>query len=70
MKARGITATSGRQLRSCEGGMAIHHATTPAKTRMKATRSRRRGDNQSAQTANAAKTTASPSRNSGHGRFE
>ena len=50
--------------------MAIHHATTPAKTRMKATRSRRRGDNQSAQTANAAKITASPSRNSGHGRFE
>ena len=37
---------------------------------MKATRIAPRGDNQSAQTANAAKTIASPSRNSGHGRFE
>ena len=50
--------------------MDIHHATTPRNSTTKATDMRRRRENQRAQIANAAKATANPRRNSGHGRFE
>ena len=70
MTARGMTATSGRQLRSCEGGSMTHHATTPRYSTMKAMDTRRRRESQRAQIANAAKATANPRRSEVHGRFE
>jgi hypothetical protein len=70
MNARGITATSGRQLRSCEGGIAIHHASTPRNTASATSRIRRRRESQTAHMANSAKAAASARRTPAHGRFE
>jgi hypothetical protein len=41
MNARGITATSGRQGRSCEGLMLIHQAATPRNSAITITDMRR-----------------------------
>jgi hypothetical protein len=65
-----MTATSGRQLRSCEGRIEIHQAITPKKSTMANTNMRRWRENQSAQIANAAKATANPIRPPAHGKFE
>src|SRR5262245_52586726 len=68
--ARGITATSGRHGRWCEGRMEIHqtstHRNTPAKTRYAdSLRARHK-----AQIPNAKKANASANRSQAHGRLE
>jgi hypothetical protein len=65
-----MTATSGRQLRSCEGRMEIHHATTPRNNTIAIADMRRRRENQMAQIVNAAKAAASAKRIPAHGKFE
>jgi hypothetical protein len=65
-----MTATSGRQFRSCEGRMEIHHATTPKNNTMAIKDMRRRRENQMAQIVNAAKAAASAKRIQANGRFE
>jgi hypothetical protein len=68
--ARGITATSGRHGRSCEGAIEIHQTTTAKNTTRKIADMPLRGDIQQAQTANAAKAAANVNRSSPQGRFE
>ena len=70
MKARGMTATSGRQSRSCDGAMVSHHATTPRNTTSTKAGMRLRRDSQNPQMANAANAAASASRRFAHGKFE
>src|ERR1700730_18530594 len=70
MTARGINATSGRKLRSCEGWMKTHHATTPRNNTIAVADMRRRRENQMAQIVNAAKAAASAKRIPADGRFE
>jgi hypothetical protein len=70
MNARGITATSGRHGRSCDGDIDIHHAMTPRYNTIKTTDGRRPGVNQTAQTAKTAKAIAKTRRPSDHGKFE
>jgi hypothetical protein len=70
MNARGITATSGRQFRSCEGAMVSHQAITPITSANTTAGMRRRRDSQSPQIANAANPAANPNRSSGKGRLE
>ncbi len=69
MVALGITATSGRQLRSCDGEMVSHQPTTPRNSTVNAI-VRRGRDSQSAQIANAAKATASTVRSHATGKLE
>jgi hypothetical protein len=70
MNARGITATSGRHGRSCDGEMVSHHPATPATSATKIHFMRRRRDSHSAQIANAAKASANATRSHAHGKFE
>jgi hypothetical protein len=70
MMARGMTATSGRHGRSCEGAIDIHHAITPRHSAKKISDLRGRREIQRIQTAAAAKQTAAARRKPAHGRFE
>src|SRR6516165_2590689 len=68
--ARGITATSGRHGRSCEGGIEIHHATTPKNKAIAVRLIHRRLERKNANMVKAAKAAANVKRSAAHGRFE
>ena len=70
MLARGITATSGRHGRSCEGRMKLHQTATPRTSAAKAQPMRGLRVSHSAQILNAKNVAASTSRSQAHGRFE
>src|SRR5262249_62022100 len=70
MKARGITATSGRQGRSCEGLMLLNQTTTPRKSAAKTIIFRGVRENQRAQTPNVKKNSARTRRAHPQGRLE
>ena len=68
--ARGMTATSGRHCRSCEGEMESHQATTPRNSTTNTTGARRSRDSQSSHVASTAKNVANATRNPADGRLE
>ncbi|HEY1375609.1 MAG TPA: hypothetical protein VGF55_02385 [Gemmataceae bacterium] len=65
-----MTATSGRHGRSCDGRIEMNQPSTTRNSPAKANRIRGRRVSHKAQTLNAAKATASASRNHAQGRLE
>ena len=70
MIALGITATSGRHGRSCEGWMNVQPTATTTNSPAKAQDMCRRLVSHKAQTLNARNAAASATRSHGHGRLE
>ena len=68
MIARGITATSGRHSRSCDGEMKLNHTTTARNSAAKAHLARAARLQRSAQTLKARKVSASTARAHAQGR--
>src|SRR4029453_18753752 len=70
MNARGITATSGRQGRSCEGLMLLNQTTPPKKSAANTAIFRGVRENHKAQAPNVRKTSANTRRSQPQGRLE